>query len=287
MLYYYAHTGHKVGLERARRALAVIKKVEAKGMQMRLLVNDFRAGVALKDEQGLAEYITIETIQDIDAVAQMGDSIIIDSDEDEHGRLVKYVTDFKQVWRFAHDSKDRSIHGEILFKVGCEAAEECEEAVIIDDRYYEPYEKEEKILFFLRDYDHDKTVLNNEAFFKAFDMELLLGHYFYVKYEDDLAKLFSSLHEPETYTEQITQSSTVVTASAQTALEAKASGAKVIFIMLDEIPLYPLSLLKECAITVIEGFDTAALKTALSVKQQAIFSDYIKKFDADDLLKKL
>jgi len=287
MLYYYAHTGHKVGLERARRALAVMKKVEEQGVPMRLLINDFRAGVALKDEQGLAEYITIETIQDIDAVAQMGDSVIIDSDEDDHGRLVKYVADFRQVWRFAHDSEDRSIHGEILFKVGCDTADACEEAVIIDDRYYESYEKEEKVLFFLRDYDHDKTVLGNETFFKAFDMELLLGHYFYVKYEDDLAKLFSTLHEPETYTEQITQSSTVVTASAQTALEAKVSGAKVIFIALDEIPLYPLSLLEECAITVVEGFDIEAVKRALSAQQHTLSSDNIKKFDSDHLLKKL
>ena len=287
MLYYYAHTGHKVGLERARRALAVMKKVEAQGVPMRLLVNDFRAGVALKDEQGLAEYITIETVQDIDAVAQMGDSVIIDSDEDEHGRLVKYVADFKQVWRFAHDSEDRSIHGEILFKVGCNTADMCEEAVIVDDRYYESYEKEEKILFFLRDYDHDKTVLSNEAFFKAFDMELLLGHYFYVKYEDDLAKLFATLHEPETYTEQITQSGTVVTASAQTALEAKVSGAKVIFIALEKTPLYPLSLLEECAITVVEGFDIEAVKTALSMPQRTISPDCIKKFDANHLLKRL
>ena len=262
MLYYYAHSGHKIGLDRVRRAAAVIKKLAKEGIECRLLLNDFRAGLAARD-LGINEYVTIETIQDIDAVAVTGDSVIIDSNEDDHGRLVKYCSDFKHVWRFEHDADDRSIHGETLFRIDC-TDDECLSTIIVDDIYFEKEAKEERILFFLQDMDHDKTILGNAAFFEAFDMELLLGNYFFVKYEDDLAKLFDTLHEPEEYIDLIKSSSTVVTASAQTALEAKASGARVLYIDLGKEALYPVELLEKYGIKIIFGFDTEALEAILA-----------------------
>ncbi|BAF71167.1 hypothetical protein [Sulfurovum sp. NBC37-1] len=267
MLYYYAHTGHKIGLDRLRRAAAVIKRLAKEGIECRLLLNDFRAGLAARD-LGIGEYVTIETIQDIDAVAVTGDSVIIDSNEDDHGRLVKYCSDFKHVWRFEHDEKDRSIHGETLFRVDCKD-DECLSAVIVDDTYFEPEDKEDRILFFLQDMDHDKTILNNASFFQAFEMELLLGNYFFVKYEDELAKLFSTLHEPDEYTDLIKSSSTVVTASAQTALEAKAAKAKVVYIDLGKEALYPVELLKRYGIGIVEGFDLDRVKEALGNDMRA------------------
>jgi hypothetical protein len=261
MLFYYAHTGHKIGLDRAKRGAAVIKALARKGVEVQLLVNDFRAGVALK-EHGIREYVTIETIQDIDAIAQRGDSVIIDSDEEDHGSLVKYVSDFKQVWRFANKREEDSAHGEVLFKAAC-GDEGCLEAVIVDEVYFEASDKEERVLFFLGDSDHDKRVLDNADFFRHFKMELLLGHYFFVKYEDDLAKLFNILHEPEEYVELIKSSSTVVTASAQTAVEARVTGAKVIYLDLGRETLYPLALLEKYGITIVKGFDTEGFDAAL------------------------
>ena len=258
MLYYYAHTGHKIGLDRVRRAAAVIKKLAEEGIECRLLLNDFRAGLAARD-LGIREYVTIETVQDIDAVAVTGDSVIIDSNEDDHGRLVKYCSDFKHVWCFEHDAEDRSIHGETLFRVECRE-EDCLSAVIVYDAYFEAKEKEERLLFFLHDMDHDKNILNHASFFEAAGMELLLGNYFFVKYEDALAKLFATLHEPEEYMDLIKSSSTVVTTSAQTALEAKASGARVLYIDLGKEALYPVELLERYGIKIVSGYDTEALK---------------------------
>jgi hypothetical protein len=286
MLYYYAHTGHKVGLERLRRGIALKHALQKHDIDMQMLVNDFRAGVALKDEQGLSEYITIETIQDIDAVAQMGDSVIIDSDEDDHGRLVKYVADFKQVWRFAHDEADRSIHGEVLFRVHCQE-ESCEEAILVDEYYFQKHEKAERTLFFLGDHDHQKHILKNPAFFEESGMELLLGHYFFVKYEDELAKCFTVLHEAETYPEVLSGSKRVVTASSQAAMEAKASGADVMFMQLDKDPLYPVSVLKQYGIAVMHGMDKAALERWMSDENRYKEEISIKKIDLNHILKKL
>jgi spore coat polysaccharide biosynthesis predicted glycosyltransferase SpsG len=253
MLYYYANTGHKIGLERLRRGVALLNSLSAKGVETQFLVNDFRAGLVAKD-LGVRDYVTVEGVQDIDAIAEVGNSIIIDSVEDDHGRLVKYCADFKDVWRFAHDANDSSVHGETILGL---------ETVLVDDSYFEVHDKEERVLFFLGDADYDKTILGNEDFFKAFDMELLLGNYFFVKYEDDLAKLFSTLHEPEEYENLIKSSSTVVTASGQTALEAKVAGAKVIYLALPQRELYEKALLESYGIIVIDGFDIENLTESL------------------------
>ena len=250
MLYYYANTSHKLGLERLRRGAALLNRLSEKGVETQLLVNDFRAGLVAR-ELGVSEYVTIEGIQDIDAIAQNGDSIIIDSLEDDHGRLVKYCQDFDTVWRFAHDAADKAVHSEIVIGL---------DTVLVDDTYFDDkVEKEERTLFFLGDADYNKTVLNNADFFKAFDMELLLGNYFFVKYEDDLAKLFTTLYEPEEYEDLIKSSSTVVTASSQTALEAKVAGANVVYLVLPERELYAPALLESYGITVIDGFDNEKL----------------------------
>ena len=285
MLFYYANSGHKLGLDRVRRGAALLKKLEAEGADTRLLVNDFRAGLAAKD-LGVKEYVTVETVQDIDAIAEAGtNSIIIDSPEDDHGRLVKYCADFKNVWRFAHDEEDRSVHGEILFKVDCQT-DACLDAVIVDEMYGPEGEKEERILFFLGDADYDKVILGNEKFFKAFNMELLLGNYFFVKYEDDLAKLFTTLHEPEEYIDLIQSSSTIVTASSQTALEAKNSGAKVIYIESEKEALYPTSLLMSQGISIVNGFDENALKVCLDDKKPEKKSS-VKSLDIGKIMSQL
>jgi spore coat polysaccharide biosynthesis predicted glycosyltransferase SpsG len=265
MLYYYAYSGHKVGLDRVRRAAALLKKFQNEGMETRLLVNDFRAGLAAR-EFGILDSVTIETVQDIDAIAQIGDVVIIDSHEDDRGRLQKYCSEYKAVFRFAQDEQDVVRFDEIMIKTPCED-DSCIDALIIDDAYFEETPKEERILFFLGDTDHDKTILNNERFFKAFDMELLLGHYFFVKYEDDLAELFSTLYEPEEYMDLIKSSSHIVTASAQTALEAKASGAKVVYLNISKNDLYPLEFLKTYGINVVDDFDVEEVAKYLEEEQ--------------------
>lgn len=284
MLYYYAHSGHQIGLDRVRRGTAFLKKLAEDGVECQLLVNDFRAGLAAKDWGG-KEYVTIDTIQDIDAIAMNEDSIIIDSDEDDHGRLVKYCAEFKNVWRFEHDPSDSTVHGETLFRSDCED-DTCVDAKIVDAMYFETVEKEERTLFFLNDADYDKTILKNEAFFKAFDMELLLGNYFFVKYEDDLAKLFSTMHEPEEYVELIKSSACVVTASAQTALEAKASGAKVIFLNIENNAIYPVTLLSAYGIAIVDGFDVEQLKNHLQ-NDLSTGTKSIQKFDDKKIKNKL
>jgi len=281
VLYYYAYTGHKIGLDRAKRGSAVIKALAEAGVDVELLVNDFRAGVAMK-EHGIDRYVTIETVQDIDAVASIGDVVIIDSPEDHKGRLEKYCSEYKEVFRFAEHEQDRVCYDEIIIKAFCEE-KSCINAAIVDNIYFEMVEKEERILFFFGDADYDKTVLQHKEFFKDIEMEMLLGHYFFVKYEDELAECSKILHEPETYMDLIRSSSIVVTASGQTAIEAKVSGARVVYLDIEKEPLYPVKLLQSYGIGVVKGFNAAGVKETLASDEPAA-SKRIEKFDISKIV---
>lgn len=274
-IYYYAYTGHKYGLDRARRATVILKKLNEKGFNTMLLVNDFRAGLAMRDF-GILESINIEGIQDIDAIAQTGDVVIIDSPEDDHGRLVKYCSDFKQVFRFAEYDDDKSIHGEIMLTVDCKKDEECISSIIVDDIYFETHEKIDRTLFFLGDSDSDKILLKNSNFFIKNPMELLLGNYFYVKYEDDLKKIFTTLYEPEEYIQLICSSKRVITASLQTAIEASVAGAEVFYLSKEALSYKNKELLKLFNIILIISLDEYTNKQ-LTIDNVLTNSNYVEK----------
>jgi len=255
MLYYYAHSGHQFGLERVRRGVVFLKELRSRGFEVQLLVNDFRAGLACKDWGGY-EYVTIETIQDIDAIAMVGDDLIIDSPEDDHGRVVKFCSDFKNVWRFSENIEDKTIYNEKMIT---------RDNFIVDKELYrQKIDKKDRVLFFLGDSDYKKTILNNLDFFKEFDMDLLLGSYFFVKYEKDLEKIFNTLHEAEDYVDTINSSKIVVTSSVQTAVEAKFSGAKVIYLNIYNNSIYNIDMLEDYGIIIVDGFDTKSLKEAIN-----------------------
>jgi hypothetical protein len=141
-----------------------------------------------------------------------------------------------------------------MLRLDCQD-EACISALIVDDVYFEKHEKKERTLFFLSDSDADKTILKNAEFFKETNMELLLGHYFYVKYEDDLAKIFKTMYEPEEYMDLVCSSTRVVTASFQTALEARVAGAEVVFIEINQLSEDKKNLLSLLQIMVMISFN--------------------------------
>jgi len=80
-------------------------------------------------------------------------------------------------------------------------------------------------------------------------------------------------------------SSTVVTASSQTALEAKVAGANVIYLVLPERELYTPVLLESYGITVIDGFDSERLSDILQ-NDLSKTGQNIEKFDETKILLK-
>ena len=259
MLYYYAYSGHKYGLDCVRRGVAMIKALKTEGVEMHLLVNDFRAGLAAR-ELGVEGAVTVETILDVDAVAERGDSVILDTPEGLGSRLEQYADRFHPLFVVSDESDRSSSFGEILLKPFCGEEENCIETPIIDLEYSqdsteEKVQKEDRVLFIFGDADYSKEILKERAFFEGTGMDLMLGYYFFVKYESELSKLFHQLYEPEEYREQLAKRRKILSRSAQSALEAKAAGADVAYIRRGEEPGSLLKQLESYSINIIDGFD--------------------------------
>lgn len=265
--YYYAHSGHKHGLDRVRRAVALIKAYATRGIEVELLVNDFRAGLAAR-ELGVRDSVTIETFLDIDAVAQRGDVVFADTPEEFDTRIEEYAELFDPLYRIVDDCNQVSLYGEIVIKPPHkEGGDDPLMATFIDKAYFDTVAKTERVLFFYGDADYDKELLAHREFFLGMDMELVLGEYFFVKYDDELAKIFNTVYENEEYAELITSSSIVVTASLQTALEARATKAQVIYMKRESDSECQLNYLDEVGVQIINYFDKDGLSSALSTQE--------------------
>jgi hypothetical protein len=283
MFYYYAHTGHKVGLDRARRGLCVVNALREVGVDATLLANDFRAGVAMK-ELGLRDYITVETILDVDFIAKEEDAVIVDSPEDDKGKHEIYAEKFAFYARFANVN-EVPVADEVLFKEDCDD-EHCLSSVIVDRVYFESVPKNGNTLFYFGDADYDKTILQNADFFKHFEMDLLWGHYFFVKYEEEMMKLFKNIEESENYVDAIKSAETVVTCSSQCALEAKAAGCKVVYIAQETSPLYTTRTLALYGVFVVETFDSAEVERCLHAPDPETIRT-LRPFDGGKLIEKI
>lgn len=253
MTYIYAYSNHKTGLSRLRRMAVRYKELQVEGVEVEMLTNDFRAAAAIR-EYGVPACTTIETILDIDYVAQRGDSLIIDSPEESHGKLEQYVEMFVRVEKIANHCEEVSRFGEKICFVDP-----------LVDRYYMMQKEKPKIprtLFFYRDSDPKKWIESAAKQWSGLGMELLLGSYFYPKYEETLDEIFGCLHEAESYRECVAYSSKVVTADAQCAYEAQTAGAEVIYLS-EEVEACQRERMETLGIRLLDKTDTGALKPLL------------------------
>ncbi len=238
MIYLYAYTNHKENLDSLRRVLALYDELK-NDFDCELLVNEFRAQLLAK-EWGYPLATTIETIKDIDAVASIEDTIIIDSPEKLEGKVLEYPQNFKEVIYL--DTTNQSLEGAKNFRV-------------FEDGYIYPIleqaKKEEKTIFIYGDSDYEKTILKNLDFFKDLKLDLYWGIYFFVKYEDTLAKVFKEIIEPEEYYEVLKSYQKIISSSIQVTIEALANGAEVAFLPLN--PKENIDVIKELDIPILKA----------------------------------
>ena len=78
-IYYYVHTGHRIGLDRFRRAAALINEVKD-DFDITLLCSDFRIAQISK-EFGIENSVGVDVIRNIPQIANHGDVLIFDSNE--------------------------------------------------------------------------------------------------------------------------------------------------------------------------------------------------------------
>ncbi len=226
--YYYVHTGHRIGLDRFRRACTVIRALG--NTDITLLCSDFRIAHEAK-HFGVEKSVGIDVVRNIPHIAHQGDKLVFDSDEANPIML----EDMKQFFSPLIQVK--------------------EEELVVDEKYFSEYEKNIKLSFFFGDDDYSKDLERHLLFLEELNPDLLLGFYFFFDYEDMLKEKFKNNHEFEDYDEVITKSEVLLTSSPQAALECLASGGKPIYIQRADYSENFISVFNDLNIPVIQNYD--------------------------------
>jgi len=218
--YYYVHTGHRVGLDRFRRSVVIMKELQNRGIDITLLCSDFRIANEAKSF-GIEKTVGIDVVRNIPQISHHGDRLIFDSDEANPIML----EDMKEYFStFDHIKQDE---------------------IVVDSKYFEKTAKKIPLGFFFGDDDYEKDLERLIPALKELDSALLLGYYYFFDYEDMLKDNFTNCYEFEDYDEFVTSCEVLITSSPQAALECLASGGKPIYLQR-----------KDALLNVKESFET-------------------------------
>jgi len=267
-IYYYVHTGHRIGLDRFRRAATIIRALE--GADITLLCSDFRIANEAK-HFGIDKSVGIDVVRNIPQIANNGDKIIFDSAEANPIMLDDMRKYFSTFIRLSDDKSDKKEENELLISPYLEGKGVCN-SYVVDDKYFQVHEKSIEIAYFFGDDDYEKDLEKNISFIEDLNPNLLLGFYYFLDYEDILKEKFKNYYEFEDYDEVIQKSEILITASPQAVLENLASGGKPIYIQREDYTIEFLELFRSLNIPVVENYDKLRLIDIISSINNNIYS---------------
>ena len=257
-LYFYAKSGHTVGLEETKKCAAMANLL--KEFNPILCTSDFRAGAFAKDNFGIKKYVNIDVVRNLHNIMQRGDILIYDTPE--------VTSEMKE------DMKDFC---SLLYGINDELS-----GIIVDTTFYYSQENPtlEKTLFFGDD-DYNNQLIEMTKESEKFDINLLMGHYFFLGNEKLFENNFSKVIDEEEYVHTIQNSKYLLTASLQTALESLACGNyPVLFKRVDKN--YNEELIKNLNLPIIESDNLKDLITKFDkiIKNYPIITNFkITNFD--------
>jgi hypothetical protein len=259
-IYYYVHTGHRVGLDRFRRACTIIRALG--DVDITLLCSDFRIANEAR-HFGVEKAVGIDVVRNIPKIANHGDKLIFDSDEANPIMLEDMRNFFSTFIRVSDDKYDSRADGELLISPYLSGEGICN-AIAVDDKYFAKEEKTIKLAYFFGDDDYEKDLEKNLSFVADLNPDLLLGFYYFLDYEDFLRKGFKNHHEFEEYDEVIKKSQILITASPQAVFENLAAGGKPIYIQRDGYREDFIELFESLKVPVIKNYEKECLIDIIS-----------------------
>jgi hypothetical protein len=234
--YYYVHTGHRIGLDRFRRASAIFKAL--KGVEMTLLSSDYRIAQIAR-EYGIENAVGVDVVRNIPYIAENGDRLIFDSDEANPIMLEDMKNYFST---FLHLKSDD---------------------IAVDVAYFEKCEKSVAMTYFFGDDDYEKDLEKNLDFLKGFEPYLQLGFYYFLDYEEMLKERFKNYFEFEEYEEMIKKTDILITASPQAVLESLATGGRPIYVKRADYGDDFDKLFESLNIPIVDNFNSQHLKECI------------------------
>ena len=243
-VYLYAKSGHTVGLEATKRCAAIANAL--KEFDPILCTSDFRAGAFAKDLLGIRRYVNIDVIRNLHNIMEKRDILIYDTPE-INDNMKKDMTDFCT----------------LVYGIDDEI-----KGIIVDSSIYNKTDnanlnKLDKTIFFGDD-DYNNIFLEMAKESEKQEINMLMGHYFFLGNEKVFSNYFSNVIDEEEYVQTIKNSKYLLTASLQSALESLACGNfPVLFKRFDKN--YDEELITNLNIPVIKGDNLKQLFENFSV----------------------
>ena len=249
--FYYVHTGHRIGLDRFRRAAAIIKSLG--DVDITLLCSDYRIAQIARDF-GVEKSVGIDVVRNIPQISHHGDQLIFDSAEANPIMLDDMRNYFSTFIRVSDEVDDKKQDNELLISPYLEGEDICN-AIAVDEKFFGDFEKTTKLSFFFGDDDYEKDLEKILPSLSDLDAKLQLGFYYFLDYEDYLKEQFSDYFEFEEYDEMIQRSEILITSSPQAVLESLASGSKPIYVQRGDYVRDFIPLFKSLNVPVLENYD--------------------------------
>ena len=243
-VYLYAKSGHTVGLEATKRCAAIANAL--KEFDPILCTSDFRAGAFAKDLLGIRRYVNIDVIRNLHNIMEKRDILIYDTPE---------IND--------NMKKDMTAFCTLVYGIDDEI-----KGIIVDSSIYNKTDnanlnKLDKTIFFGDD-DYNNIFLEMAKQSEKQEINMLMGHYFFLGNEKVFSNYFSNVIDEEEYVQTIKNSKYLLTASLQSALESLACGNfPVLFKRFDKN--YDEELITNLNIPVIKGDNLKQLIENFSV----------------------
>lgn len=261
--FYYVHTGHRIGLDRFRRAAAILNIL--KDEDITLLTSDYRIAQAARDF-GIEKSVGIDVVRNIPQIAHHGDKLIFDSEEANPIMLEDMRNYFSKFVRISDKPDEIKAENEFLISPYLEGEGVCK-CLAVADKYYEKHEKIIEISYFFGDDDYDKDLEKHLDFVADLHPHLQLGFYYFLDYEEMLKKKFINFFEFEEYDTMIMQSKILITSSPQAVLDSLASGGRPIYIQREDYTQDWNNLFKSLKVPIVFNYD----KNHINVIIEAIY----------------
>ena len=280
--FYYVHTGHRIGLDRFRRAAAMLNALQDEDIT--LLTSDYRIAQEARNF-GIEKSVGIDVVRNIPQIAHNGDKLIFDSDEANPLMLDDMREYFSAFIRISDDKDDVKADKEFLISPYLEGEGICN-AIVVHDKYFAAFEKSVELSYFFGDDDYEKDLEKHLDFVEGLNPHLQLGFYYFLDYEDMLSKKFEHTFEFEEYDEMIQSSKILLTASPQAVLDSLAAGGKPIYFQREDYTRDFIPLFEKLNIPVVYDYDRKELDRIISqicdinygiiTSKSNIYSSFIK-----------
>ena len=257
--FYYVHTGHRIGLDRFRRAAAILGSL--KDEDITLLTSDYRIAQVSRDF-GIEKSVGIDVVRNIPQISHNGDKLIFDSVEANPIMLDDMRTYFSKFIRISDDKNDTKAPKEFLISPYLEGEGICN-AVAVDELFFGDFTKDVELSYFFGDDDYEKDLEKHFDFIEDLNPHLQLGFYYFLDYEDMLKEKFKNHFEFEEYESMIQRSKILLTASPQAVLDSLASGGKPIYFQREDYTDDFITLFENLNIPIIKNYDKSHLNVIL------------------------